>query len=405
MFLLVGGLTTFGAMSIDFYLSALPAMGADLSVSTSAMQTSLTSCLLGMASGIVVIGPISDRLGRRTPLLFGLAAFVLASVLCAAAPSITFLVAMRFVQGFGAAAGTVIARAIVRDLYSGVAAARFFSMLVLVTGLSPLLSPQLGAFVLRFGSWRLQFVVLAFVAGIITLVIASLLPETLSPQLRRRGGIVDTARTMRSMVRDRMFVVNAVTCGLAAGVMWAYVGGATFALQNVYGLSAQQFALVFTLNGMALVIGSQINAHTVARYGSIRLLTVGVAGMALGGMTLVVAVLLGHAPLALVLVCLFVVAASNGFVSANAMALAMNDFPHAAGTAAALVGVLQYSIGAVAAPLTGLAGPSNALPMAIVMGLCGLAAAGIRVVARDLLVDHSTVAVPELVTIENPPAV
>jgi DHA1 family bicyclomycin/chloramphenicol resistance-like MFS transporter len=278
-------------------------------------------------------------------------------------------------------------------------------MLVLVTGLSPLLAPQLGAWVLRYGSWRLQFVVLGVVAGIITVVIAALLPETLAVELRRRGGVAATARTMGSMLRDRMFLVNALTCGLAAGVMWAYVGGATFALQNVYGLSAQQFALVFTLNGIALVIGSQINAHTVARFGSIRLLTVGVTGMALGGMTLVIAVLVGHAPLPLVLVCLFVVAAANGFVSANAMALAMNDFPHAAGTAAALVGVMQYSIGATAAPLTGLGGPSNALPMALVMGLCGLAAAGIRVVARDLLVDHPTVPVPEIVTIENPPAV
>jgi DHA1 family bicyclomycin/chloramphenicol resistance-like MFS transporter len=378
MILIVGALAAFGPLCIDMYLPALPDIGRDLHASASAVEASLTACLVGLATGQIVVGPISDRVGRRTPLFFGLTAFVVASAACAFSPGIIALIGLRFVQGFGGAAGIVISRAIVRDLYAGPMAARFFSLLMLVTGLGPVLAPQIGAELLHLGSWRGVFVALSIAGAILLAIAAFCLPETLPPERRSAGGLTATLRTMRFVATQRTFLASALACGLGFGALFAYVGGSSFVLENIYGLSPQMFSLVFALNAIGLISASQVNGRLVGRIGSTRLMTFGLIGLATGGVAALVVVASGHFGLAGLLPCMFLVLTSNGFVAPNAMALAMNGFPEAAGSASALLGVLQFSIGASVAPLVGLGGTHDALPMVIVMAALGVSAISVR---------------------------
>jgi DHA1 family bicyclomycin/chloramphenicol resistance-like MFS transporter len=378
LLLLIGPPSGLGSLCIDMYLPALPDISRDLQASASATQASLTTCLVGLALGQVLVGPVSDRLGRRPPLLCGLAAFVAAAFACSFAPNIYDFLALRFVQGLAAASGIVISRAIVRDQYSGSTAARYFSMLMTVVGTGPLLAPQLGAALLALGSWRVMFRVLTL-AGLMLLAVTYLfLPETLPAGRRSANSATATLGDMRSVITDPSFLVNALSCGIGFGAIFSYVAGAPFALENVYGLSPTLFGLAFGVNGLGLIIASHVNGRLVSRFGPMRLFTVGAVALAAGSIGLLI-VVAGHVlGLFGLLACMFVVVSANGFITPNAMALALNDFPHTAGSASALLGVLQFSIGAVAAPLVGLAGPRNDLPMGIGMAFFGAAALTVR---------------------------
>jgi DHA1 family bicyclomycin/chloramphenicol resistance-like MFS transporter len=390
--LFCGPLAGLGSLCVDMYLPCLPDISRDLHASTSAIQGSLTTCLVGLALGQVLIGPVSDRLGRRPPLFFGLAAFAVAAAACALVPSIYAFLAFRFFQGLGAAAGIVISRAIVRDLYEGPAAARFFSMLMAVVGVGPLLAPQLGAFLLLLGSWRFLFAVLA-VAGLLQLVAAYLfLPETLAAGNRNADGVAATAGAMRSVLTSRSFLVNGLAVGISFGAIFSYVAGAPFALENSYGLSPAQFSLAFGVNGGGLILASHVNGRLVGRLGPRRLFSCGAIGLAAGSVGLLFFLTTHLFGLFAVLACMFVVLSSNGFVSPNAMALALNDFPHAAGSASALLGVMQFSIGAAAAPVVGLAGPDNVLPMGLSMAIFGVSALAFRTVLSRRQVPAAPVA-------------
>jgi DHA1 family bicyclomycin/chloramphenicol resistance-like MFS transporter len=382
MILIVGSLTAFGPLCIDMYLPALPRISHDLHTSASAVQLSLTACLIGLALGQVLIGPLSDRLGRRRPLFFGLAAFILASAACALAPGILVLIGLRFVQGVGGAAGLVIAQAIVRDQYSGTTAARFFSVLILVTGAGPILAPQIGAVLLHLGSWRVLFVSLAVAGAALWAISAAKLPETLAVADRNLGGLSETLATMRNVATDREFLVNALAGSFGFGTVFAYVAGSSFALENVYGLSPQQFSLAFAFNAVGLIAGSQANGRLVRTVGSPRLLTYGLCGLATAGLTFLVLVLTSTGGLTGILACMFAVMTSLGFVGPNATALALNDFPQSAGSASALLGLLRFSIGAAVAPLVGLRGSHDVLPLAVVMASCGLIAITVRLAFR-----------------------
>jgi len=390
--LMVGGLSLFGPLCIDMYLPALPRISSDLHAGPSAVQFSLTTCLVGLGLGQLLIGPLSDRLGRRPPLLAGLVLFVLASLTCSMAPNALLLAGIRFVQGLGGAAGIVIARAIVRDLHSGVAAARFFSMLMLVTGAGPVLAPQIGAGLLRVTSWRGVFIVLAVLGTLLLAMAASRLPETLPPERRDSGGLRSTIRSMRGVATSRVFMANALACSLGFGAIFAYVAGSSFVMEDIYGLSPQVFGLLFALNACGLVAAGQVNARIVGRYGSERLLTAGLIALASGGVGLLLVVGSGHIGLAGIIPCLFVTVACNGFVGPNAMALALNDFPESAGSASALLGLLQFSLGAAVAPIVGIAGSHDALPMAVAVAALGTSAISVRLVLTRTPADKAAAA-------------
>lgn len=375
--LILGALSAFGPLSIDMYLPSLPLLARDLGGTASQAQLTLSACLMGLALGQVIAGPLSDAFGRKRPLLIGVGAYALASLLCVIAPSIGALIALRFVQGLAGSAGIVIARAVVRDLHSGVAAARYFSLLMLVNGVAPILAPVIGGQLLRITSWRGVFVTLAIIGILLVLAVATGLAETLPLEGRQSGGLGATLATFRKLLADRAFVGYALSCGLAFAAMFAYISGSPFVLQNIYGVSPQLFSLIFGTNALGIMAAGQLNRRIVGRISPARLLGVGLCATAFGGVALLLVIATGGIGLAGILPSLFIVVASVGFVSPNATTLALAGHPRTAGSASALLGVLQYAIGAVAAPLVGIGGSMNALPMAVVIaafGVSGLAA-------------------------------
>jgi MFS transporter, DHA1 family, multidrug resistance protein len=372
LILVLGALSAFGPMCTDMYLPALPAIGRELGVADSVVQLTITMCLLGLALGQLVAGPLSDRLGRRPPLIGGLAVFTAASLVCAVAPDYGMLLAARLVQGLAGAAGLVISRAVVRDLFGGSQAARFFATLMLVMGVAPILAPLAGAGILEWTSWRGIFVVLACFGAALVPAVLAWLPETVPAERRHKRGAGSTRQALTSMLRQRSFVGLGLTSGLVSGAMFAYIGDATFVLQQVYGLSPQQFALVFGGNAVGIIGASQVSARLVERVTPRRLLWAGVFQAAAGGLLLLIAAA-SRLPLAVVLISLFAVVSTIGFVSPNATALALEDHAEAAGSAASLLGVSQLAIGALLAPVVGLFG-STALPLAAVMAAAAFAA-------------------------------
>ena len=375
--MILGGLSAFGPLSMDMYLPGLPSMTRDLGASASTGQLTLTGCMLGIAAGQLFTGPVSDTLGRRRPLLVGLAGYVVASLACAGAPSIWTLIMLRFIQGTLGGAGVVIARAVVRDLFSGAAAARVFALLMAVMGVAPVFAPLLGGQALTITSWRGIFIVLA-VIGIPLLVATALwLPETLPPERRHGGGLGVTLRTFRRLIADRSFMPPAITFSLACAAMFAYIAGASFVLEDVYHVSPQAFSVVFAFNSAGLIAASQFGGRIVGRVGAPALLRYGAFGVALGSSGVVVATVT-HAGLAPLLIALFVILSSNGLVFPNGAAAALAHQEGALGSASALLGVGQFGTGAVLAPLVGVGGSADALPMAILIGVCGVSALAVN---------------------------
>ncbi|MGW3999826.1 multidrug effflux MFS transporter [Amycolatopsis sp. NPDC004772] len=378
--LVLGGLTAFGPLSIDMYLPALPRMAADLHAADSTVQLTLSAFIVGLALGQLVLGPLSDALGRRRPLLAGLVLYAVGSVLCAVSPNAFLLVAARLVQSLGAAAGIVIARATVRDLFSGTAMTKFFSTLMLVSGLAPILAPLIGGQLLNWTSWRGVFVVLTAFGALLLAVVVFFLPEPSAVRSPLRLGQV--MRTYGRLALDRSFAGYALASGLLFASMFAYISGSSFALQGVYGLSPQVYSVVFGANGVGIVLAGQLNGRLVGRVRERVLLLSGLLLGVFGGAFVLASVLL-KAPLAVLLVSLFLLVSSIGLVMPNASSLALASHPRSAGAASALLGVLQFVVGAVATPLVGLGGPGTAVPMAATMaGFAALALVAYLTLAR-----------------------
>ena len=374
----LGSVNAIGPLSIDMYLPAFPEIAGDLGTGASQVQLTLTACVAGLALGQLLIGPLSDRLGRRMPLITAMSVYAAASVLCSLAPSVAVLMGLRFLQGLAGAGGVVIARAVVRDLYSGVAAVRLFSSLMLVTGLAPILAPLAGGQVLSLSSWRGIFAALAVLSALIALLVALALRETLPPERRSHDGLRRTLQTMRGLLRDRWFVGHALAGGLGFGALFAYIAGSSFVLQGIYGVSPQLYSVLFAVNGLGLIAGSQLNARLVGRYGPAALLRTGLLVIAASAAVLLAVVLAGGAGVAAVLVPMFVIVSSLSFVLPNSTALALADHAEVAGTASALLGVIQFMVGAAVAPLVGAGGTDSAVPMAAIMTVVALAALAAR---------------------------
>ena len=370
---ILGGLAAFAPLSFDMYLPAFPELATDFGTSASAIQLTLTSCLVGVAVGQLVFGSLSDARGRRGPLLVGLVVYTVASALCALAPDALTLAGLRFVQGFAAGAAVVASRAVVRDLHSGTAAARFFSSLMLVNGLAPVLAPSIGSAVLEVTTWEGIFLVLAATGVLLVGAVALGLPETLPRERRREAGLRRVLAGFGEPLRDRWFVGHALALGLAVSGVFAYIAGSSFVLQDVYGLSPRQFGLVFGVNGLGILVCGQLNRLLLRWTEPRRILLAGLGASAVAGVG-VLAAIAADAPLGLVLAPLFVGVATIGFVMPNATALALTNHPHVAGSASALIGTTQFAIAAVVAPLVGIAGRDTALPLGIALAVLGTAA-------------------------------
>jgi DHA1 family bicyclomycin/chloramphenicol resistance-like MFS transporter len=372
--LLLGALAAFAPLSLDMYLPGLPELSDDLGAGASATQLTLTACLLGLAMGQLLLGPVSDARGRRAPLLAGLVAYAAASIACAAAPSIATLVVLRFAQGFAGAAGIVIARAIVRDVSSGAAAARLFSTLILVTNIAPIVAPIAGGQLLAVTDWRGVFVVLALIGGGLLVATLAMVDETLPEHERGASSLRATLATFGMLLRQRAFVGCTLSCGLAFAAMFAYIAGSPFVLQDVYGMSATEFSFAFALNAVGILGAGTLSRRLAGTVAPERLLGAGLAIGATGGGALLLVVATDVVGLAGVLPALFCVVASMGLVIPSATTLALAGARSVAGSASGLLGLAQFAFGAAAAPLVGLAGEDTALPMAIVIAALGAGA-------------------------------
>ena len=374
---LLGSLTAVPPLAMDMYLPSLPEVTRSLHAPAATVQLTLTACLAGMALGQLVVGPMSDRWGRRRPLLAGLAVFVVATVLCALAPTVELLVAFRLAQGLAGAAAIVIARAVVRDLYDGMAMARFFSTLMLISGVAPIVAPLIGGQILRVTDWRGVFAVLTVVGVLIGVLVWTRLPETLAPAQRHSGGVGEALRSMRALLADRSFTGYTLTGGFAFAALFAYISASPFVIQEIYGASPQTFSLLFGINSVGLVLVGQINGKIlVGRVSLDRVLFIGLAIVVTAATALLLMSLgvFGEIGLLPVAAALFVLMSAMGITLPNTQALALMRTKHAAGSASALLGTTSFLIGAVASPLVGVAGEDTALPMAVVQLAAALVA-------------------------------
>lgn len=353
LLLTLGALSAFGPMSLDLYLPAFPSIASSLDVSTPDIQLTFSACLIGLGLGQLVYGPLADRFGRKPPLIAGLALYVVASLLCAVAPSLAMLTGMRLLQGLGGCAGLVIARAIVRDCFDGPALARSFSVITSVAMVAPLVAPSLGSAILRLASWQVMFVVIALF-GLACLLAALTLPETHPPSRRLQHGLRDAARGYASLLRQRRFVVPAFVVALASGTLMAYISSSSVVIMTGFGVSTTSFSLIFASMAACFVAGLRLNMVLVHRYRMRVLIRVYLAVEVPALVALVVLFAVG-APLWAVLVAIGVVQMCLGGTLPSATAETMEPFARNAGSASALLGTVQLGYaGVLAATLAAL---------------------------------------------------
>lgn len=379
----LGVLTAFGAASIDMYLPSLPAIGQALHTSAGFVQLTLATFMIGMGVGNLIYGPASDRFGRRRPLLFGICLYTCASIGCAFAPSIEALIAMRLLQALGAAAGPVIARAIVRDLYTGRDVARVLSLMMLVMGAVPILAPLAGGSLLTLFGWRSIFGVLALfglVAGVLT---AINIPDTRASEISGTLG-----GNVRILIADPTFVSGTLVGAFAAASLFTYLASVSFLFMTVYSFTPREFALVFGLNAAAFIAASQLNRWLLARYAMTTLRNVAVSGLCIASSALAVAVYVGDAPVGVIELCVLGVMPCIGMVLPNCTALALTHHASRAGVASSVIGATHFALSGPVMSLIAALEDGTARPMATVLPACAFAslasiALGARKTARE----------------------
>jgi len=372
--LVLGLLSAIGPLTIDTYLPALPELSAELNATDAQAQLTITGLLIGMGLGQLILGPWSDAVGRRKPLLLGLAGHGLMSLLCALAPSITLLAVTRTLQGLAGAAVAVVAMAVVRDLFTGYRAAQLLSRLILVLGVAPILAPSLGSALLRFTSWQGIFVVLAIAAVLLFVLALVALPETLPVERRQPARLSSSLRSYGRLFSDKLFVLMVLVAGVMFATLFAYISGSPFLLQELYRLTPQQFGLAFGANAGGLILMTQLNPIFVKRWGPVNVLMTSVAFSFVAALVLLTLAMADFGGLLGLMIPLWFVVASAGLSFPNAPAIALNRHGDSAGTASAMLGASQFMIGGFVAPLVGALADGTSVPMAAVMvGTTGVA--------------------------------
>lgn len=364
-------LTAVSPLATDMYLPAFPQMASDLDASASSIQLTLTSFLIGLALGQLVIGPLSDASGRRKPLIVGTAVCLAASVACAMAPGIGFLVVARFLQGFSGAAGVVLSRAIISDSARGVTAAKLLGLMMIIGGIAPVLAPVIGGAVITSLGWRGVFWVIAAVVALMLTGVLAFAKESLPASGRQTGGLKSTLLSGRALLSNRNYVGYLLTFCFAFAAMFAYISASPFVLQNILGLSTGVYSVVFGVNSLAIMITSIIATRLAGRVAYRKMLGGGILALLVASSALS-AVAFAGVTLVPTLVLLFVFMASLGFIYGNATTLCLGEASHHAGTGSAFLGSLQFILGAVVSPLVGLAGEQDARPMGIAMAVTAL---------------------------------
>ncbi|MDJ0393679.1 multidrug effflux MFS transporter [Rhodococcus sp. G-MC3] len=380
-------LTAVPPLATDMYLPGFPAMATELGTSASSIQLTLTTFLIGLAVGQLVIGPLSDKLGRRIPMITGAAVCLAAGAAAALAPSIEFLIAARFVQGFAGAAGVVLSRAIIADRTEGNQSAKLFGLMMIIGGVAPVIAPLIGGVVVDSIGWRGVFWIITALTAVMLLCAISFVPESLRSEDRRDGGLSEMIQGIGSVVRNPRYVAYTLTFTFAFSVMFAYISASPFVLQNMLGLSAGQYSAAFAVNALGLMIGSAVTAKLADRIPLHRMMSAGIGGIVV---TTTLLLILGIVGISLwpTLILLFLTLLCLGFVYANATSLAVAQVPHLAGTGSAVLGALQFGLAAIISPLVGLGGEDTAIPMVVAMFVGALVAAAACIRSSRITAAH-----------------
>nr|WP_319527263.1 multidrug effflux MFS transporter [Pseudomonas laurentiana] len=386
--LILGALSAFGPLAIDFYLPGFPAMAQAFATDEKHIQATLAAYFLGLSLGQLAYGPVADRFGRRIPLLIGLVLFTFASLACAFAPTLEALIAARFVQALGGCAGMVLSRAIVSDTCDAVGSAKVFSQLMLVMGLAPILAPMFGGVLVNLHGWQSIFLVLTVFSAACTLSVLLGLPESL-PAHQPRQPLSGALRQYGRLLNDRVFLGHALTGGVAIAGMFAYIAGSPFVFIKLYGVPADHYGWLFGTNAAGFIVMAQVNARLLARRGPAALLSRAVWVYVTAGLVLLALSALHPAALWPLLIPLFIGIASLGAIVPNASACAMNGQGARAGSASALLGCLQFSVAAGAAALVSALDDGSAVPMALVISLCGVMAVVLSQLTRRLMLNRT----------------
>jgi DHA1 family bicyclomycin/chloramphenicol resistance-like MFS transporter len=381
--LILGALSAFGPLAIDFYLPAFPAMALAFGTDEKHVQLTLAAYFLGLSIGQLAYGPVADRFGRRIPLLIGVGLFTAASLACAYAPNLEWLIGARFIQALGGCAGMVISRAVVSDKCDAVGSAKVFSQLMLVMGLAPILAPMLGGLLVNTTGWQSIFLVLTGFSALAGLAVALGLPESMPAHLPRQP-LAGALRQYGRLLKDPIYLGHAMTGGIAIAGMFSYIAGSPFVLIKLYGVPAEHFGWFFGANAAGFILVAQVNARLLAKRGPAFLLTRTVWIYLGAGLALLAVSALHTAQLWPLLIPLFVCIASLGCILPNASACAMNGQGARAGSASAMLGCLQFSVAAGAAALVGILHDGSAMPMAMVISLCGILVVSAAMLTRRL---------------------
>jgi DHA1 family bicyclomycin/chloramphenicol resistance-like MFS transporter len=372
--LILGALTAIGPLAIDMYLPALPTIAREFGVDASVVQSSLAAYFIGIAIGQAFYGPLSDRLGRKPILYLGLALFMVSSIGCALAESVSVLIAFRFLQALGGCAPIVIPRAIVRDHFDQAGSVRMLSVLMLVMGLAPILAPLIGGQLLVNFGWRAVFWLLTTYAAVWLTVVATLLPESLPITRRLRHPMHEVLAVYWRLARDRRFMGHALAGALIFAGLLGYISGSPFVFIELFNVPPQQFGIFFGINAVGIIVASQINRWLVGRVDTHRIVRIVLLVAMTASAVLVLDAYSGFGGFAGILVPLFFYIACHGFVLPNTTALAMAPHGSVAGSASALLGTLQFVLGAIAGSLIGLFANGTPVPMAAVIAGCGTSA-------------------------------
>lgn len=374
LILLLALLTAVGPLSIDLYLPAFPGMAGDLDTTAAGIQLTMTTFLVGLGLGQLFIGPLSDGIGRRKPLLIGTFVCAAASVVCAVAPNAEILASARFLQGLGGAAGVVLARAIVSDTARGAAAAKLLGVLTIICVVAPVIAPLAGGAIIAAAGWRAVFWVLAVL--VLALFVWAVIGarETLPAQDRNQGGIKTTLHVAKVVLSNRNYTGYLLTFCFAFAGLFAYISASPFIIQNIMGLSETRFSLIFAMNALCITIVSVIAAALAGKVSYRRMIAIGLVVAVLAAAGLLTFALNGT-PMVPMLVLFALFQGSLGFIFGNATALALDEAGHHAGTGSAFLGCLQYVLAAAVAPIVGLGGEDTAVPMGITMVVFAVLAA------------------------------
>lgn len=364
---LLSSLGILGPFNIDMYLPSFPDIAEDFGIRASLVQLSLTACLIGLAVGQMIVGPISDSHGRRKPLLISITLFAVSSLICALAPSITILVAARFLQGFTASAGIVLSRAVVRDVFSGRELTKFFALLMVINATAPMIAPMTGGalLLLPFATWHTIFFFLVFLGLFIVLLVGFRLPETLPPEKRIPSSVGHSIRTMGSLFKDRSFIGYALIVGFVHGGSFAYVSGTPFVYQGIYEVTPQIFSILFGINGLAIVTGSFIIGRLGGFIPERNLLRVAVM-TAVSATSILLIMTIVKGPLFSLVIPIFIYMTSMGMILTSSFALAIEHQGHRAGSASAILGMLPLLVGSIVSPLVGI-NETTAVPMGAIL--------------------------------------